>query len=137
MTGIEIISKVKKLRLPDGEYVVFGSCPMAACGIREANDIDMYVTTGILQTLKDHGWQQVHKGPGDEPYTYDVYEAHDTWSFSPYGPTLEHLLESAMVIDGIPFASLEEVRKWKFASGGTKNVHDVELIDKYLASVKQ
>jgi hypothetical protein len=37
-----------------------------------------------------------------------------------------------MVIDGIPFASLEEVRKWKIASGRPKDIADIKLIDEYL-----
>lgn len=41
MTGQEIIAKVKKLKLPKNSYVVFGSGPLAAAGIREADDIDM------------------------------------------------------------------------------------------------
>jgi len=110
--------------------------PYASVGIREANDIDMFVTTDVLQTLKQRGWLRVYKGPGDEPYTYDVYEAHNTWSFSPYSPSLKHLLKTADVIDGIPFASLKEVRKWKFESGGAKNLHDVQLIDKYIDSLE-
>ena len=110
--------------------------PYASVVIREANDIDMFVTTDVLQTLKQRGWLRVYKGPRDEPYTYDVYEAHDTWNFSPYSPSLEHLLETADVIDGIPFASLKEVRKWKSESVGAKNLNDVELIDKYITSLK-
>ncbi len=132
MNGKDIIAKVKALNLPDGSYVVFGSGPLAAVGIRDANDVDLYVTPAVLRTFKKKGWQQVHKGPGDEPYTHDIYEAHDNWNFSPYSPSLEHLLDTAMIIDNVPFASLEEVRKWKFGSGGTKHLRDVELIDHYL-----
>ncbi len=136
MTAQEIVSAVKTLNLPQGSYVVFGSCPLAAAGIREANDIDLFVTTEVLETLRQQGWQQIHKGPGDEPYTNDMFEAHDNWNFSPYSPTLKQLLSTALVIDGVPFASLEEVRKWKLASGGAKHLADVESIDKYLAKDK-
>lgn len=41
MTREEIILKVKKLRLPEDSYVVFGSCPLATARIREADDIDL------------------------------------------------------------------------------------------------
>ncbi|MDB5176323.1 MAG: AraC family transcriptional regulator [Candidatus Saccharibacteria bacterium] len=136
MTGQEIIEKVKALKLPHGSYVVFGSCPLAVVGIREANDIDLYVTSEVLQSFKQQGWQQVHKGPGDKPYTSDDYEAHDNWNFSPYSPSLEHLLETAMVVDGVSFASLQEVRKWKLASGGPKHLKDVSSIDDYLPNME-
>ncbi len=133
MVKDEIVARVKSLGLPLNSYVVFGSCPMAAAGIREAKDIDLYVTDDVLKDLSKKGWKKIHKGPKDEPYTLDIFEAHANWDFSPYAPTLDYLLESAMIIDGVSFASLEEVRRWKAASGGPKHEADIKLIDKYLA----
>ena len=133
MTKQEIVDNVKSLGLPPNSFVVFGSCPLAAVGIREAKDIDLYVTESVLQDLASKGWQQILKGPKDEPYTSGIFEAHANWDFSPYAPTLEHLLGSAMLVDGVPFASIEEVRKWKAASGGPKHEADIKLIDDYIA----
>ena len=132
MTKQEIIAKVTALNFPKGSYVVFGSGPLALHGVREANDIDLLVSKELFAELKKAGWQLIDKGLNDNPLVRDVFEAHTNWSFSPYNPTLEHLLANAMVMDGIPFASLEEVRKWKIASGGSKHLHDVSLIDAYL-----
>ena len=134
MTGPEVIAKVKELGLPAGSYVVYGAAPMAVAGLREANDIDFLVTPEVIEMLKSRGWQQVHKGPGDEPYESGIYEAHPNWNFSTYAPTLEHLLETADVVEGIPFAALEEVRKWKSAWGRPKDMIDVALIDGYLST---
>lgn len=133
MTGIEIIKKVKSLGLLEGSYVVFGSCPMAAAGIRESNDIDMLVTKQVFDDLAKTGWPRSHKDKFDNPLTKDVFEIHYTWNFSKYSPTLEQLLATATVVDDIPFASLDEVRKWKAASGRLKDLKDIELIDKYFA----
>ena len=136
MTKDEIIAKVKALNLPKKSYVVFGSCSMAALGIREAQDIDMLVSKTVFDMLKRAGWQEVDKGQEDKPLTHDVFEVHDNWNFSSYSLTLEQLLATANIIDGVPFASLEEVRKWKTASGRPKDIVDIELIDRYLKSVK-
>ena len=133
MTKDEIVEKVKGLNLPAGGYVVFGSCPLAAAGLREANDIDMLVSDEVLTNLEQAGWQQADKGKDDKPLTYGVFEAHNRWNFSSYSPTLEQLLDTANVIEGVPFASLEEVRKWKAASGRPKDLKDIELIDAYLS----
>ena len=133
MTKEEIIAKVKGLNLPKSSYVVFGGAPLTIAGIRESNDIDMMVTKEVLAQLEKAGWKEFKKGRDDKPLTYDVFEAHDNWNFSSYNPTLEQLLASATVVDGIPFASLDEVRKWKMASGRPKDLADIELIDKYLA----
>lgn len=133
MNKDEIIKKVKSLKLKEGSYVVFGSGPMAAAGIRNANDIDLYVTTEVLESLKNQGWKMQIKGPGDNPLTFDCFEAHDNWNFSSYSPTLDKLLRNAITIEGVSFASLEDVRKWKTDSDNPKYVTDVKLIDEYLS----
>lgn len=132
MTKEEILAKVKALGLPQDSYIVFGSCPLAIAGIREAKDIDLFVSSDVLMMLKRAGWQEMLKARNDIPLVHDVFEAHDNWDFSPYNPTLEHLLSSATVVEGIPFASLEEVRKWKAASGRPNDPVDIKLIDKHL-----
>ena len=133
MTGQDIVAKIKELNLPQGSYIVYGSGPMAAAGIREAQDIDLLVNEAVFQSLRDAGWQQMSKGVKDEPLARDVFEAHASWEFSHYKPTLEHLLATATVIDGIPFASLNEVRKWKAGYERPKDLKDVAQIDEYLA----
>ena len=130
----EIISRVKELNLPQNSYIVFGSCPLAAAGIREAQDVDMLVSKELFSELREKGWEELVKSLKDKPLTHDVFEAHDNWDFSSYNPTLEHLLSTATVIDDIPFAALEEVRKWKAASGRPKDLADIALLDKYLAT---
>jgi hypothetical protein len=134
MNKQQIIKQVKALHLPAGSYIVFGSCPLAAVGIRESNDIDLLVTEDVLEELKGRGWRQIDKGgANDKPYVHGVFEAHSNWNFSSYRPTLRHLLQTANRINGVPFASLEEVRKWKLSSGRPKDYTDIKLIDSYLA----
>lgn len=128
----EIVAKVKALNLPPNSFVVFGSGPLAVAGLREANDIDLLVSEEIFAELKDRGWKELIKGQNDRPLVFDIFEAHDNWDFSPYSPTLQHILATATVIEGVPFASLKEVRKWKVASGGPKHLADVKLIDQKL-----
>ncbi len=136
MTKDEIISAVKKLDLPEGEFIVFGSCPMAAAGIRESSDIDLLVTSKVLKDLEQAGWKRLVKAENDAPLTFGDFEAHDQWSFTSYKPTLSQLLATADIIDGVPFASLAEVRKWKQSSGRPKDLKDIELIDSYVTKSK-
>jgi hypothetical protein len=133
MTAREIIQKVKELDLPEGSYIVFGSCPLAAVGIRESSDVDLFISEDLWQHLTDDGWQQVEKEGDDKPLEHTVFDAHTNWDFGNYNPTLGELLETAFVIDGVPFASLDEVRKWKSASGRPKDLKDLEMIDEYLS----
>jgi hypothetical protein len=139
----EVRTMVSRLQLPPDSYVVFGSGPLAVAGIRPAKDIDMLVSEAALAIMRQSGWKELHKGPSDVPLTDGIFEAHDNWNFSPYSPTLEHLLASAKVIDGVPFASLEEVKKWKTASSEAghgdvqKNQRDIKAIDDYLTTHKE
>jgi hypothetical protein len=132
MTKDENKSKIKELNFSKDSYIVFGGCPLAIVGIREAKDIDLLVSKALFEWLRKIGWQELYKAPGDVPLTHGVFEAHDNWNFSPYSPTLEHLLASAMMVEGIPFASLEEVRKWKMMSGRPNDRIDMECIDAYM-----
>jgi hypothetical protein len=134
MTLNEIIEKVKQLNLPKNSYIVFGSCPLALAKLRDANDIDMLVSESVFKKLEHEGWSTIYKGPADKPLSKGDFEIHMKWDFSSYKPTLEHLLASADYKDGIPFASLKEVRKWKLASGRPKDIDDINLIDAYLQS---
>ena len=135
MTKEDIVKKVKALNLPERSYIVFGSCPLAVAGIREANDIDLLVSKDVFAKLKVAGWKELHKSPNDVPLVRDIFEAHENWDFSSYSPTLEQLLSTATTIDSIQFASLEEVRKWKVASGRPKDLADITMIDEHLAAV--
>ena len=132
MTKDEIIAKIKSLNLPADSYVVFGSSPLAVAGIREAQDIDLVVSPEILEQFKKAGWKRLDKGPRDKPLAHDVFEVHDDWHFSSYNPTLQDLHATATWVDGVPFASLAEVRKWKSSAARPKDLEDIKLIDEYL-----
>jgi hypothetical protein len=128
MNKEEIITKVKSLNFSQDSYIVFGSAPLAIAGLRAANDIDLLVTDELFESLKNKGWQELDKGGNDKPLVHDIFEVHKNWNFSSYQPALGELLKSAVVVDGIPFASLDEVRKWKSSSGRPKDLIDIELI---------
>jgi hypothetical protein len=128
MTKDDVLQKVKSLNLQYGSYIVYGSAPFAILGIREVNDIDLLVSEELYSELQRKGWKRVYKGPKDEPLTFDIFDAHKSWSFSPYAPTLQQLLSRAFEIEGVPFATLEDVKKWKEASERPKDIEDLKLI---------
>jgi hypothetical protein len=134
MTKVDVIAKVKSLNFPIGSCVVYGSAPFAIHGIRDVNDIDLFVSKELYEELAKKDWKKIYKGPKDEPLTYDIYEAHKTWEFSHYAPTLPELLSRAQIVEDILFASLEDVRHWKESSGRPKDITDLKLIDDYLSA---
>lgn len=122
LTKKDVIEKMKSLNLPENAYIVYGSAPFAVLEIREVNDIDLLVSEELYRNLEKSGWKKIYKAPKDEPLTYDIFEAHNTWKFSPYAPTLSELLSRAFKVDGVSFAALEDVRKWKEASGRRRSL---------------
>lgn len=131
-----IFEKVKNLQLPIGQYVVFGSGPLEAHGIRQCRDIDLFITSELYQKLKSEGWEEKEWPDGDGYYLKkDDIEADDTWHYGDYNPAPEEIIADAEMIEGIPFAPLDEVRAWKIAFGRPKDIEDVRLIDDYLKSV--
>lgn len=133
MTKADVLAKIKDLHLPQGEYIIYGAAPFAIYGIRDVRDIDMYVTPQLYASLEKKGWKKVKKGPKDEPVTFALFEAHNTWNFSPYAPEFDELKSRATEYEGILFASLEDVRKWKEASGRPKDLIDLQLIKNHEA----
>ncbi|HEY9582777.1 MAG TPA: hypothetical protein VJK09_00490 [Candidatus Paceibacterota bacterium] len=133
MTKEDIIQKVKSLKLPSDSYVVFGSGPLVVAGIREASDIDIYVTPEIIEMKKAEGWKFLDKGGKDIPLVNDVFEMHTNWNFgTAYNPTFKEMKATATMHDGVLFASIHEVRKWKLASVRSKDLADIKLIDEFL-----
>lgn len=55
---MDIFRKVKDLNLPYGQYVIFGSGPLEAHGIRKTRDVDLLITTKLYKELKTRGWQE-------------------------------------------------------------------------------
>lgn len=134
---VDIFQAVKALDPPFGQYVVFGSGPLAAHGIRPTNDVDLFVTTTLYEKLKFDGWEEkdLHTPAGGLYLSNGIYEADDTWEYGAYNPTPEALIARADVIHGVPFAPLTDVVKWKEAWGRPKDLADIELIRQHLSTL--
>ena len=133
---MDIFREVRDLGLPWGHYVVFGAGPLAAHGIRPTNDVDLFVTNALYEQLRRAGWeeQELVERPGERYLAHGIYEADDTWRYGEYDPTPEAVIAGAEIINGVPFAPLGEVLRWKRAWGRPKDLVDVGLIEAYLNS---
>lgn len=131
---MDIFREVKALDLPFGQYVVFGSGPLAAHGIRATNDVDLFVTTALYDKLKAEGWEEKElvTPAGGLYLSHLLYAANDTWEYGTYNPTSEALIASAEIIEGVPFAQLTDVLTWKAAFGRPKDMADMTLIEEYI-----
>jgi len=134
MKGPEIINQVKELELPPDQYTVVGSGSMAARGIREAADIDLVITQGLYDSLKDSGWAEEHKTGSKREWVLSSgpFDASTSWSVEGYEPTAKELIETSDVIEGVNFVNLPNLLTWKKACRREKDLRDIELIEQYL-----
>lgn len=135
---MNIISEIKKLNLPKGEYAVVGSGPLAIRNIRPAHDIDLIVTQNIYNNLKSMGWKEENFPETKRPWVlfHGPFDVSTSWSVNDYKPSPEQLIKDADIIDDVPFARLEDVLQWKKTCGREKDLKDVALITKYLEAHK-
>lgn len=129
---MDIIQKIKELNLPKGQYVVIGSGVMDILGIRRANDIDLSVTKELHQKLRKTGEWEEFENYGKIFLKKDVFEINGELNWDKYKTTTEEAIKTAFSIDGIPFMNIEELLKFKMASGREKDFKDIELIKEYI-----
>jgi hypothetical protein len=128
---MNITEQVKKLHLPIGQYVVIGSGILDALGIRPAHDIDIAVTPKLFKTLQISDEWEREERYGKIFLKKDNLDINPQLSWSEYPTTTEDAIASALIINGIPFMNLEELKKFKSALGREKDKIDIALIATY------
>lgn len=131
---MNIFETVRALDFPKGSYVVFGSGPMAAHGLRESSDVDILATNRLYEYLKAAGWKEKKWDDGGFSLAKDNVEIFRTWNYGIYRPDPAELIAQAEVIEDIPFVQLSEVLEWKLAFGREKDLKDAETLKDYLSS---
>ncbi|MET9495469.1 hypothetical protein [Streptomyces sp. NPDC006552] len=128
-----LMVKLRSLQLPVSDFVVAGSGPLLAHGLREdVGDLDL-VARGtawkIALGLSDP--VPTASGCGRRILLFDgAVEVFDQWLPGTNGP--DELIDGAEFIDGIPFCPLQEVLAWKKRSTRDKDRMDIALITNFL-----
>lgn len=132
-----IIKKLLSLKLPTKDYAVVGSGPMFAYGIKsQINDIDI--------VARGKAWEMVRKlgNPIKSPLGNTIIQIFDgkveagiTWL--PGECDIDELIDTADVIEGIRFVSLENVLKWKKKMARPKDLKHIKMIEEYLSNKKK
>jgi predicted nucleotidyltransferase len=134
----DYVSRVKKLNLPDGQFMVCGSAILDVLGIRKAQDVDILVSPELFEKLeKENGWQRHHKYTTTLEHPEGVSGAKQTLDFMRENYSLKEALPKATIIEGIPFMNLDMLINAKTQLGREKDIEDIKLIKKYLENKKQ
>ena len=130
-TKSDIFSRIKTLDHPFGEYVVVSSGTLEALGIRSARDLDIAVTDKLFEKLRaDGGWTEEERY-GKLFLSKPRIDIIRQLSWDAYPTTNEEAIASALVIDGVPFMNINELKLFKRALGREKDFADIKLIEAY------
>lgn len=132
-----LFEELKKIGLPDGDYAIFGSGPLWVRGIRESNDLDIIARGSAWEWAKGNG----NFGMKEECHLECVHfadgniEIYRDWA--PGEWDIDRLIDTAEIIEGIPFVRLEHVIEWKKQKSREKDMRDLILIEGYLLKNKE
>lgn len=133
MNKADFIAAVKNLSLGKDDYIVIGSGILCALEIREADDIDIVVSKKEFDRFEDDPeWKRNSSSDGTFVLVNGVYELSLDRIFQNAEPTLEELKRGQIIVDGVPFISLDQVIELKQKRGLDKDIRDIDLIETYL-----
>lgn len=133
-----ITSVINELHLPVEEFVVFGGACLALRNIREARDVELFVTKNVIGSLvSGNSWESVFFAGRNHHLLGEVegveVQLFDSWDNDIWQPDIERYLMNPDYVAGIPCIPLVDVREWKLKTARPKDLRDVALIDEYLA----
>ncbi len=131
-----IFERVKKLNFSTGEYVVIGAGILEALGIRNTNDVDIIVAPKLFEKLRESKKYKEEIRWGKIFLIGDEIEIGTKLDWENYSTTIEEAIDTATIIDEVPFLNIEETIKFKKAMDREKDFKDVELIEEYLKDSK-
>ena len=129
-SALSFFGKLRALDLPTADYAIFGSGPLAVRGlIEEVHDLDVVARGTAWEQAK--GLAEVRIAPEGDPVVWlegGTIEVFSGW----LGWDIDMLINNAQIIDGLPFARLEDVLAFKLSLGRPKDVAHARLIEGYL-----
>ena len=125
---------LEKLALPADDFVVAGSGPLLAHGLKASiHDLDL-VARGKAWELAAAAAPVIgsRSGLGRRiVLCHGAVEVFDHWIG---GLTdVDAMIDAAELIEGVPFMSLQDTLRWKRRLGRAKDLADVRLIERYLS----
>ncbi len=124
-----LFDRVKSLKLPEGDFAIFGSGPLIVREIVPAsNDLDII--------CRGRAWDYI-RGVGEAEYlteyNVDIVTMFDgsltfgnKWGIGAFDT--DELIDNAEIIDGLPFVRLEYVAKYKKISKRPKDLQHLQAL---------
>jgi len=123
VTPVDLFDRLRSLALPSGDFAVFGSGPLIVRGIIEAtNDLDVIsrgpawertLQLGTLVYLEEHDVEVVSFDDG-------AITVGTSWAYGEFD--VDQLIDTAEIIEGLPFVRLEYVVRYKETAARPKDL---------------
>ena len=130
----EIFKELLSLHLPVSDYVIFGSGPLFAHGIRsDVRDLDILARGSAWRKALTYGTAPVNppSGNGSMIVLFDGrIEIFNSWVSAEWD--VDSLIDNAEFIDGLPFVPLTTVLRWKKSAPRENDQRDILDIERYL-----
>lgn len=127
-----LIQHLTNLALDTRDYVVFGSAPMFAHGLTDTiHDLDIVARGKVLRLAKTLGRPARGTVTGDPLWRSGAIQFSARW-ISPEWDT-DELIARAEFIDGIPFAPLADVLRYKQILRRDKDFEDIATLTEWLS----
>lgn len=130
----KLIRLLEGLALPVSDYVVTGSGPLLAHGLKkDIHDIDLVARGRAWEmAAKQNRPRRSQSGFGRRIVLFGgEIEVFDHWVG---GLTdIDAMIDSAELIEGLPFLPLADTLRWKRGLGRAKDLSDIALIERHLS----
>jgi len=125
-----LIIELENLDLCPTDYAVFGSGPMFAHGLHEPSDLDVVARGKALSQAK--AYAEMFGGQDGEAITFAGGRIEIYADWQPGTWNVDELIDTAEIVDGVPFVALAHVLRWKRLLRRPKDLLHCRLIEDYL-----
>ncbi|MER6950157.1 hypothetical protein ABT294_39680 [Nonomuraea sp. NPDC000554] len=133
-----LVQELLSLRLPPDHFVIAGSGPLLAHGIKDdIGDLDVVARDEAWSTALSLGT------PTSSPFGAHVQrvvlldgkiEIFNGWF--PESGTVDELMDRSDAIDGLRYESLDDIRRWKRRLDRPKDRADIALIERHVSRLR-
>lgn len=127
-----LIRELLAMHLDSDDFVIFGSAPLLAHGLRaRVRDLDVVARGKVMRWAREAGAPGVGTYSGDPVWQLGRIQFSEGWITSRWDT--DELIDNAEVIEGLRFARLGDVLRYKKELHRPKDLIDILAIEGYLA----
>jgi len=125
-----VVEMVKSLGLNINDYVVIGGGVLEVLDLRQTVDVDLVVSKSVYGKFKDLGWKEYIQDDGKKILSRRGYKIMMHYMRR----DLRRLTKYSFIKNGVRFMGINDLIESKERLGRSKDLEDIDLLNKYLKS---